>query len=151
MLYYNYGNMGKKTEKSLKRIIDKDIWNLCAPKLKDEQTADILRDLLDHIVDNLSDRIDNIECPDGKAISFFSAGREFLTINIMRVGFRIYIHPAANVFFDPKSKFKVGKFRFWDASFQKTSGKYRGMSVWIENKKYLPGVRKIIDEIPKSV
>ncbi len=142
--------MEKKTKKSLRQIIDKDVWKLCSSRLKDDASADILRALLDHIVDNLSGRIDDIKCPDGKAISFFSDSREFLTINIMRVGFRIYIHPAAKAFFEPESKFKVEKFRFWDASFQKTLGKYRGMSVWIEDQKYLPGVKKIIDEIAKS-
>ena len=148
---YNKNSMGEKTKISLKRIIEKDIWDSCSPRLQDETSADILRDLLEHIVNTLSDRIDDIKTVEGKAISFFSNSREFLTINIMRVGFRIYIHPAARVFFDPKSKFKVEKFRFWDASFQKSSGKYRGMSVWIETKKFLPGVKKIIDKIPKSI
>ncbi len=142
--------MAKKTKKSLKLIIERDIWNQCSSRLKDEKTANVFRELLDYIANTLSERIDDIKSDDGKAISFYSDGREFLTINITRTGFRIYIHPAANVFFDPKLKFKVEKFRFWDASFQKTSGKYRGMSVWITEKKYLPGVKKIIDEIPKS-
>ena len=142
-MYYNKNGMGKKTAKSLKRIINKDIWDSCSARLKDDETTDILRDLLDYLLNTLSDRIDDIKSGDGKAISFFSESREFLTINITRTGFRIYIHPAAKVFFAPKSKFKVEKFRFWDASFQKTSGKYRGMSVWIADKKYLPGVKKI--------
>jgi hypothetical protein len=142
--------MGKRTIKSLKALVDDDIRKICSARLKDDMSVEILRALIDYIVSRLYDRIDDIKYPDGKTISLYSDKREFLTINLMRVGFRIYIHPAANVFFDPKSKFKVAKFRFWDASFQKSSGKYRGMSVWIEDKKYLPGVKEIIDKIPSS-
>jgi hypothetical protein len=139
--------MGKRTNKSLKTIIENTIWKSCSDRLQDNMSAEILRALLDHIENNLTGRIDDIKCPEGKAISFYSNSREFLTINIMRVGFRIYIHPAAGILFDPESKFEVEKFRFWEASFQKKSGMFRGMSVWIEDKKYLPGVKEIIDKI----
>jgi len=144
-----FGGMAKIIKKSPKSISD-NIRNICLPRLKDNESVEILDVLFDYILSNMTGRIDDIKCPDGKAISFYSDNREFLTINIMRVGFRIYIHPSANVFFDPNSKFNVEKFRFWETSFQKKSGMYRGMSVWIEDKKYLPGVKEILDKVPVS-
>lgn len=83
-------------------------------------------------------------------ISFFSGKREFLTINITRKDMRIYVHPPAGAYFDADDKFKVEKFRFRDGSFNKTTGKYRALSFWISDKKYLTAAGKIINMIPKS-
>jgi hypothetical protein len=110
----------------------------------------VLHTLFEHTIDVLADRIDEIKTEDGKTISFFSEEREFLTINVTRKDLRIYIHPKAGAYFDPKAKFNVERFRFWDGSYHKKSGKYRAVSVWISQRKYLPGVEHIIDIIPKS-
>jgi hypothetical protein len=134
----------------LKRTLSKQIWQQCELRLKSEETKTVLHTLFEHITDVLADRIEEIKTEDGKTISFFSEEREFLTINVTRKDLRIYIHPQAGAYFDPKAKFDVERFRFWDGSYQKTSGKYRAMSVWISQKKYLPGVKHIIDIIPKS-
>ncbi len=136
---------------TLKKMVEKEVWQQCSSRLKKEETVEVLHKLFEYIIDTLSDRIDEIKTDDGKTISFFSEGREFLTINVTRKDLRIYVHPKAGVFFDPKAKFAVEKFRFWEGSFHKASNKYRAMSVWISEKKYLSGVKKIIDSIPKTI
>lgn len=137
--------------KSLNELISEDVWKQCSLKAKNDETIYVLHEITDCVLDALSLRIDDIKNDDGKAISFYSKGKEILAINITRKGLRIYIHPASRVFFDPEARFNVERFRFWDGSFHKTSGKYRAMSVWISDREYIPGVRDIINEIPKFV
>lgn len=132
-------------------MVSRKVWQQCSSKLKKEETVEVLHKLFDYIVDILADRINEIRTDDGKTISFFCEGRETLTINVTRKDLRIYIHPKAKVYFDPKAKFDVEKFRFWEGSYHKASGKNRAMSVWISEKKYLLGVKKIIDCIPKTI
>ncbi|KPL01308.1 MAG: hypothetical protein AMJ91_00030 [candidate division Zixibacteria bacterium SM23_73_3] len=135
---------------ALKDMVSKETWQRCLSRLKKQETVEVLHKLFDYIVDILADRISQIKTADSRSISFFSEGREFLTINVTRKDLRIYIHPKAKAFFDPKVKFDVERFRFWDGSYHKASGKYRAMSVWISEKKDLPGVKKIIACIPKT-
>lgn len=111
--------------KSLKELVSKEVWQQCSARLKKGETVEILHNLFDYIVDTLKERVDDIRTDDGKAISFFSKGREILTINVTRKDLRIYIHPPARAFFDPKAKFRVEKFRFWEGSYHKASGKNR--------------------------
>jgi hypothetical protein len=101
-------------------------------------------------VEKLAGRLDEIRTEDGKAISFISAGREILTINVTRKDLRVYIHPPAKALFAPEMHPKVERFRFWEASYQKSSGKYRAMSFWIADPKYLRGAADIIDYIPTA-
>ncbi len=135
---------------SLRKKVSKDVWKQCSLRLKEEETFEVLRSLFDYIADILADRISDIKTEEGKSISFFSEEREFLTINVTRKDLRIYIHPKAKAYFDPQAKFVVERFRFWDGSFHKATGKYRGMSVWISEKKYMPAVKKIIDFISRT-
>jgi len=135
----------------LKKMVSRKVWQQCSSRLKKEETVEVLHKLFDCIVDILADRINEIRTDDGKTISFFCEGREILTINVTRKDLRIYIHPTAKAFFDPKAKFDVEKFRFWEGSYHKASGKNRAMSVWISERKYLPGVKEIIDCIPKTI
>ncbi|MBA7667766.1 hypothetical protein ES703_75864 [subsurface metagenome] len=137
--------------KSLKELVSEKFWQECSKKLKNEKTVVVLHELFDYIVDILAKRIDNIKTEDGKAISFFSKEREFLTINVTRKNLRIYLHPPAGAFFEPNTRFDVEEFRFWEGSYRKASGKYRGMSVWISEKKYLQGVKEIINQIPRTL
>ena len=134
--------------KSLKEMVSKKEWQQLSSRLQKEETIAVLHKLFDYITEILTSRIDEIKVNNGRAISFFSNAREFLTINVTRKDLRIYIHPPAQAFFDPEKKFKVERFRFWEASYHKTSGKYRAMSVWISESKYLLGVKEIIGEIP---
>jgi len=136
---------------ALKDMVSKEVWQQCSLRLKKEETVEVLHKLFDYIVDILADRINEIKTDDGKSISFFSEGREILTINVTRKDLRIYIHPKAGAFFDPKARFNVEKFRFWETAYHKASGKNKALSVWISEKKYLPGVKKIIDCIPKTI
>jgi hypothetical protein len=136
---------------SLRKMVSKKVWQQCSLRLKNEETVKVLKSLFDLIVDILAERIDEIKTDDGRSISFFSEEREFLTINVTRKDLRIYIHPKAGAYFYPKAKFDVERFRFWEGSFHKASGKYRAMSVWISEKKCLPAVKEIIDIIPKKV
>ena len=117
---------------------------------KAQDTMQVLQALFDYVTEVLADRIDEIRPDDGRAISFFSEKREFLTINVTRKDLRVYVHPKAGAYFDPKAKFGVEKFRFWDTSYHKASGKYRALSFWISEKKYLSAAKKIIDAIPRK-
>ena len=137
--------------KSLKELVDEEVWEECSERLKSEETVAVLHELFEYIVNTLSTRIDDIRTEDGKSISFFSKSREILTINVTRKNLRIYIHPLALVFFDPNVKFAVEEFRFWEGSYRKASGKYRAMSVWISEKKFLPGIKEIINQIPRTL
>ncbi|MCK4321254.1 hypothetical protein KAX08_01905 [candidate division WOR-3 bacterium] len=137
--------------KSLKELVSEKFWQECSERLKNKEVVEVLHKLFDYIVNTLSTRIDGIKTEDGKAISFFSQGREFLTINVTRKNLRIYIHPPAGAFFEPEAKFGVEEFRFCEGSFRKSTGKYKGLSVWISEKKYLPGVKEIINHIPKTI
>ena len=135
---------------SLKQMISQDAWQQFGSRLKTEDTMQVLQALFDYVTKVLSDRIDEIRPDDGRAISFFCEKREFLTINVTRKDLRVYVHPKAGAYFDPKAKFGVEKFRFWDTSFQKASGKYRALSFWISEKKCLSAAKKIIDAIPRA-
>jgi len=137
--------------KSLKDLVGDEFWQQCYLRLKKEETLEVIHRLFDYIADSLAKRIDGIKTEDGRTISFFSKGREILTINVTRKDLRIYIHPPAKAYFDPERKLRVEKYRFWEGSHQKTSGKYRAMSVWISEKRYLSGVEEIIDHIPGTV
>jgi len=145
-LHTKAGNMNKDYLKTL--ITEQDCQRL-SENSGNQEVTEILPDLFDHAVSTLAPRIDDIKVVEGRAIAFFTDGREFLTINVTRTDLRIYIHPPARVFFDPDQKFNVEKFNFWKSSFQKKSGKYRGMSVWISKQGYLEGVKKVIDLISK--
>jgi hypothetical protein len=59
------------------------------------------------------------------------------------------VHPEAGALFEPEARFDVEKFRFWEGSFRKTSGKYNALSFWISKRGHLPGARDIIGRIPK--
>ena len=135
---------------SLRQMISPERWQQFGSRLKTEDTMQVLRQLFDHVTKVLVDRIDEIKADDGWAISFFCQDREFLTINVTRKDLRVYVHPKAGAYFDPKAKFGVEKFIFWDTSFQKASGKYRALSFWISEKKYLSAAKKIIDLIPRT-
>ncbi len=135
---------------NLNSLVSEEDWQQFYERLKNKQVMEVLHELFNHIVDTLAKRIDAVKVDNGRAISFFSNDREFLTINVTRNDLRIYIHPAARTFFDPDAKFQVEKFNFWKSSYQKTSGKYRAMSVWISEKEYLQGVKEVIDLIPEA-
>ena len=135
---------------SPRKMIPGDMWQQFGSRLKTEGTMQVLHALFDYVTKGLADRIDEIRPDDGRAISFFCQGREFLTINVTRKDLRVYVHPKAGAHFDPEAKFGVEKFRFWDTSFHKASGKYRALSFWISEKKYLSAAKKIIDTIPRT-
>ena len=135
---------------SLRNRVSEEFWQESSNRLQSAETVEVLRELFDYAVDSLAPRIDDIKAEDGRAICFFSSGREILTINVTRKDLRIYIHPPAGAFFDPEEDFDVERFSLWKGSFQKKSGKFRAMSVWISEKKYSPGVKELIRRIPKS-
>jgi hypothetical protein len=135
---------------SLKKMIPGDTWQQFGSRLKTEDTMQVLHALFDYVTKVLAERIDEIKTDDGRAISFFCEKREFLTINVTRKDLRVYVHPKAGACFDPKAKFGVEEFRFWDTSYHKASGKYRALSFWISEKKHLSAAKKIIDTIPPT-
>lgn len=135
---------------SLGSKVSEEFWEQSSNRLQDAEAAGVMRELFDHIVDNLAARLDDIKAQDGRTISFFSSGREILTINVTKVNLRIYIHPLAGAFFGPNEDFRVERFSLWEGSFQKKSGKYRGMSVWISERRYLSGVEALIGRVRKT-
>jgi len=135
---------------SLKQMISQHAWRQFGSRLKTEDAMQVLHALFDYVIKVLADRIDEMKTDDDRAISFFCEKREFLTINVTRKDLRVYVHPKAGACFDPKAKFGVEKFRLWDTSYRKASGKYRALSFWISEKKYLPAAKKIIDAIPRT-
>jgi len=135
----------------LNTLVSEEAWRQCHKRLNNKEVIEVLRELFNYIVNTLTLRIDDIKVDDGKAISFFTSDREFLTINVTRNDLRIYIHPAARALFEPDAKFQVEKFNFWKSSYQKTSGKYRAMSIWISDKKYLQEVKDTIDLILEAL
>ena len=143
--------MSKKiTRDVLRKAVSQEVWQQFGSRLKTEDTLQVLHALFDYVVEVLADRIDEIRTDDAPAISFFCEKREFLTINVTRKDLRVYVHPKAGAHFDPKAKFGVEKFRFWDTSLHKASGKYRALSFWVSEKKYLSAAKKIIDAIPRA-
>lgn len=136
--------------KRLAGLVGEAFWRESAERLSSAEATAALCELFDHVVDILGPRIDDVKVEDGKALSFYSAGREFLTFNVTRRGLRVYVHPPAGALFEPEATFAVEKFRFWEASFQKKSGKYRALSFWISKREHLPGARDIIGRIPKT-
>ena len=137
--------------RQLRNLVNNEFWQESTSRLQSAETVEVLRELFDYAVDSLAPRMDDIKAEDGRALSFFSSGREILTINVTRKDLRIYIHPPAGAFFDPNEYFGVERFSLWKGSFQKKSGKYRAMSVWISEKRYMPAVKALIDRIPKSM
>lgn len=135
---------------SLRKLVSDDMWFQYSQRIKEPNVVEVLHKLFESIITLLAERIDDIKTIDGKAISFFSKRREFLTINIMRNNLRVYVHPPSQAYFDIDSKYDVEKLHFWESSFHKKTSKYRGLSVWISNKKYLRGIEKIIKKIPIS-
>lgn len=87
----------------------------------------------------------------GEGLSFFSARKEFLTVNVCLRNLRVYVHPPAAAAFDPDVEFDVEKFRFWDSSYRKTTGKYVGMTAWVSGAEHLPAFKEIVDQIPDKV
>jgi hypothetical protein len=131
-------------------LVGEAFWRKSAERLPSAEAAAALRELFDHVVDVLAARIDDVKTEDGKALSFYSAGREFLTFNVTRTGLRVYVHPPAGALFEPEATFAVEKFRFWEASFQKRTGKYRAMSFWISTPEHVRGAKAVIGRVPET-
>lgn len=137
-------------KRSLRRAVGAEFWRESSSRLPDEEAAEVLRELFDHVAGALAKRIDGVKADGGKTLSFYSGGREFLTFNVTRTGLRVYVHPPAGALLEPEATFAVEKFRFWEASFQKRTGKYRAMSFWISTPEHVRGAREIIGRIPKT-
>jgi len=135
----------------LRRLISQDAWQQYSQRLQDPTVVDVLHELFENVVELLAKRIDDIRDVDGKAISFFSKGREILTINITRKNLRVYVHPPSLAYFDPDLEYGVERLSFWESSYHKRTGRYRGLSVWISSEKYLRDIEKIIRHIPQDV
>jgi hypothetical protein len=141
--------MAKKT---ITDYVSEEFWQKCLSRPKKEGMGPVLAEVCGHIVNTLSERIDKVEeRGKGEALSFFSGGKEFLTVNVCLRNLRVYIHPSSGASFDPESDFDVEKFRFWDGSYRKTTGKYVGMTVWVSEAEHLPAFEEAIKLVPKKV
>jgi len=129
--------------------LNDDFWKRAAPRPKKEGIIELARELHNYILDTLKERIDEVQ-ERGKAegMAYISEGREILLINIGMRFLRIYVHPAAGAAFDPDETFAVERFRFWDSSFRKTTGKYVGMTVWVSETEHIKTMKEIVNRIP---
>lgn len=129
--------------------IDEKTWNQFKAKLSNPEAFNFIRRLIDFAKKTLEPHTEVMMVwKDG--VSFWASEREFLTFNITRQGLRIYIHPAAGLFWDPEITFKVEKFNFWKSSYRKTTGKYCGLTIWMTTDKHLEAVKTIITSIPQT-
>jgi hypothetical protein len=129
--------------------IDEQIWKQISTKLTDAETFKVLRQIVNYVSERLKSRIEKVKSS-GDTIAFLSKGKEFLTINVTRTNLRIYFQTSSGALFSKEEKFSVEKLSFWEGSFQKSSGKYRALTVWVSKEEHLPGIKKMIDRIPTS-
>ena len=137
-------------KRSLKRAIGREFWRESASRLPSDEAAEVLRDLVACVVDGWARRVDEVKTVGGEGVIFLSRGRPFLTVNVCRKNLRVYVHPEAGALFEPEATFDVEKFRFWEGSYRKTSGKYNALSFWISKREHLPGAREILACVPKT-
>jgi len=129
--------------------IDEQTWKQIATKLTDVEALKVLREVVNYVTDRLKSRIDEVKSS-RDVIAFLSKGKEFLTINVTRNNLRIYFQPSSGALFSKDEKLAVEKVSLWEGSFQKSSGKYRAMTAWVSKEEHLPGIKKMIDNIPTS-
>jgi hypothetical protein len=140
------------TNKKITDFVSEEFWQKCLDRPKKEGMAPVLTDVCDYVVNALSERIEKVEeRGKGEGLSFFSGGKEFLTVNVCLHNLRVYLHPSAGGSFDRDADFDVEKFRFWDSSYRKTTGKYVGMTVWVSEGEHLRAFKEIVKLIPKKV
>ncbi len=137
-------------KRSLKRAIGAEFWRESSARLPSEEAAEVLRELIACVVDGWARRVDEVKTVGGEGVIFLSRGRPFLTVNVCRKNLRVYVHPEAGALVEPEAAFDVEKFRFWEGSYRKTSGKYNAMSFWISKREHLPGARDILAYVPKT-
>lgn len=137
-------------KRSLKRAIGEEFWRESSSRLPSAEAAEVLRELVEHVAAGWARRVDSVKTVGGEGVIFLSRDRPFLTVNVCRKNLRVYVHPEAGVLFEPEASFDVEKFRFWEGSYRKSSGKYKGLSFWISERKHLPGARDIMGRIPKA-
>lgn len=130
--------------------IDEQAWERFSAKLQNAEAMDVLRELVGYVNHRLGSRIEDVTTSEG-GVTFVSKGREFLTINVTRKGLRVYFHPPAGVLFSKDEEFSVERTSIWESSFQKASGMYRAMTVWVSKKEHIPGIKMLIDRIPISL
>ncbi len=138
-------------KRSLKRAVGAEFWRESSARLPNDETSEVLSELVAHVADGWARRVDGVKTVGGEGVIFLSRGRPFLTVNVCRKNLRVYVHPEAGALFEPKAKFDVEKFRFWEGSFRKTSGKYNALSFWVSKRGHLAGARKILAYVPKTV
>jgi hypothetical protein len=137
-------------KRSLRRAIGAEFWRESSGRLPSAEAAEVLRELVAHVVDGWARRVDGVKTVGGEGVIFNSRGRPFLTVNVCRKDLRVYVHPEAGALFEPEAEFDVEKFRFWEGSFRKTSGKFNALSFWISKRGHLAGARDILAYVPKT-
>jgi hypothetical protein len=137
-------------KRSLNRAIGQEFRRESSSRLPDEEAAEVLRELVACVIDGWARRVDEVKTVGGEGVIFLSRGRPFLTVNVCRKSLRVYVHPAAGALFEAGATFGVEKFRFWEGSYRKTSGKYNALSFWISKREHLPGAREILACVPKT-
>jgi|GEM_PF-712637 len=137
-------------KRSLERALGAEFWRESSARLPSAEAAEVLRELVGHVVAGWARRVDGVKTVGGEGVIFLSRGRPFLTINVCRRNMRVYVHPEAGALVAPEATFDVEKFRFWEGSYRKTSAKYNALSFWVSKREYLAGARQILAHIPKT-
>ena len=137
-------------KRSLRRAIGPEFWRESAARLPSEEAAEVLRELVGHVIEGWARRVDGVKTVGGEGVIFLSRGRPFLTVNAGRKNLRVYVHPEAGALVEPEATFDVEKFRFWEGAYRKTSAKYNALSFWVSKRDHLTGARDKLSRVPKN-
>jgi len=117
-------------------------------KLSDPGAEPILDALFEYAAEALKGRVDRVErLTDRVGLAYIEKGREIFTINVVKGGARLYFHPAAGSLFSDADDYGVKRISLWTSSFQRSTGKYRGVSAWVTNESHLAGAKALIDRL----
>jgi hypothetical protein len=131
--------------------VDDNFWQNASLKTESDETIDVLHTLFDYILETLSDRIDEVRTVNNIMLSFFSNGREIISITVCKKNLRIYIHPPSGALFEPYASFRVERFNLWQTSFVKSKGMYCGMTIWVSKIEHIEGMKEVLMKIPDKV
>ena len=132
-------------------LVNDNFWQNASLKTESDETIDVLHTLYDYILETLSNRIDEVRTVQNIMLSFFSNGREIISITVCKKNLRIYIHPPSGALFEPDARFKVERFNLWQTSFVRSKGMYRGATFWVSKLEHIEGMNDILRRIPNKV
>jgi protein-disulfide isomerase-like protein with CxxC motif len=120
-------------------------------KLSAAESEPILDAVFAHASRVLKRRADRVErLIDRVGLAYYEEGREIFTVNVIKGGLRLYLHPAAGLLFSETEDYGLEKVSLWKSSYQKSTRKYRGMSAWVTDESHLAGAKALIDRLARG-